>query len=167
MILIILLAAIQASSETLPAEAAEKPPVFFPKSGFNAALSAPNKGLAIGLLRTGSKAVVLLARRDSPGEVEIHDTQDDVIIAREGQSDILVGGVGKGSARITPTEWRGGAILGGTHVTMTEGDILYIPAGSPHQFTPRTKTFSYIGIRSPTSEPRLRRGGGSRDIPRL
>ncbi len=88
-------------------------------------------------------------RRDRSGEVELHETQNDVFVAHAGRATVLVGGEVTGHRQTTPHEWRGGSISGATSYPMAAGDVLFIPAGLPHQvIVQKGGTFSYLAFKS-------------------
>ena len=75
--------------------------------------------------------------RDGPSTAEIHDEQADFIVIREGEGAILIGAQGSKlieGKRTAPGEQRGTAIDGGTKYPVTAGDMIYVPANTPHQF---------------------------------
>ncbi len=107
-------------------------------------------GLATHPVPTGPDGpTVLIVRRDRPGEVEMHETQNDVFVAHAGRATVLVGGVQTGQRQTAPHEWRGGTLSGATSYPMATGDVLFIPAGLPHQVVVRKGgTFSYLAFKS-------------------
>ncbi len=90
-------------------------------------------GLATAPLPTGSGAVVLAARRDRDGEVEVHEHLNDELVVRTGHAVFRVGGTVAGNRQTAPGEWRGGTQTRGDLYRMGPGDALWIPAGMPHQ----------------------------------
>ena len=84
------------------------------------------------LLREASYNVVLVHREGS-GQGEIHENLADFIIMRSGSAVILVGGQAVNPKPTTPGELRGERVEGGTRYAMNTGDMLYIPANTPHQ----------------------------------
>jgi mannose-6-phosphate isomerase-like protein (cupin superfamily) len=85
------------------------------------------------LLKEASYNVVLVHREGS-GQGEIHQNLADFIIVRSGQGAILVGGQAINSKPTAPGELRGDRVEGGTRHALNPGDMLYIPANTPHQF---------------------------------
>ena len=110
-------------------------------------------GLASSQVPTGvGGAVVLVVRRDAPGEVEVHDALNDVFVVHEGQATVLVGGRVAGHRQTAPGEWRGGKITGAKSYHLAVGDILWIPAGIPHQVVvAKDGSFTYLAFKSPRS----------------
>jgi mannose-6-phosphate isomerase-like protein (cupin superfamily) len=104
-------------------------------------------GLATAPLPTGPGATVLAAKRDAPGMVELHEHQNDEFVVQSGHAIVRVGGKVTGNRQTAPGEWRGGMIEGGHAYQMAPGDVLWIPAGSPHQVTPKGGAFRYLAIK--------------------
>jgi mannose-6-phosphate isomerase-like protein (cupin superfamily) len=105
-------------------------------------------GLATAPLPTGPGAVVLAARRDRDGEVEVHEHLNDELVVRSGHAVFRVGGKVSGNRQIAPGEWRGGAIDGGDLYRLGPGDVLWVPAGMPHQaLVGKGSSFSYLAVK--------------------
>jgi mannose-6-phosphate isomerase-like protein (cupin superfamily) len=102
---------------------------------------------AIAPLPTGPGATVLAARRLKAGEVEVHDHLNDEFVVQSGHAVVRVGGRVSGNHQTAPGEWRGGAITGGHSYQLAPGDVLWIPAGSPHQVTPKGGAFRYLAFK--------------------
>ena len=84
-------------------------------------------------------------RRDSDGRPEQHDEIDDVVLIQSGGGTILVGGEMLGR-----TGDLGTAIEGGTRHEVGAGDILRIPAGTPHAYLPAAGGhITYVLVRLP------------------
>jgi mannose-6-phosphate isomerase-like protein (cupin superfamily) len=75
-----------------------------------------------------------VAYRNGPGEAEIHEKLADLLLIREGEGTVLVGGKIVGGKPSGQDEVRGTSIEGGTKYPIAAGDILYIPANTVHQF---------------------------------
>ncbi len=74
-----------------------------------------------------------LAYRESDGEAEVHEGWNDIFVAESGTATLVVGGEVVGARTTGPGEIRGTSITGGTKVTLSPGDIVHIPANTPHQ----------------------------------
>ncbi len=90
-------------------------------------------GLVNCAIPTGPGAQMLIARREKTGEVEVHAKLADEFIVQAGNATVLVGGTVEGGRDTAPGERRGGSIVGGTRYPLAPGDVLWIPAGQPHQ----------------------------------
>jgi mannose-6-phosphate isomerase-like protein (cupin superfamily) len=117
----------------------------------NAFVRATSGGLAVHPVFNDSRSSALVVRRDASGEVERHASMSDIMVARTGTVSILMGGSIEGGREASPGEWRGGHIVGGVERKLSAGDMLWIPAGIPHQMLlPRRGSFTYIAIKVPS-----------------
>ena len=57
------------------------------------------------------------------------------------------GAIIDGARQTASGEWRGGEITGGRSYQLAPGDLLWIPAGTPHQVTPKGGAFSYLAFK--------------------
>jgi mannose-6-phosphate isomerase-like protein (cupin superfamily) len=106
---------------------------------------------------TGSSGVTLadygshklqLSVRTTSGGAEIHAHYDDVMIVQQGSATIVTGGTVANSKAGPDGETKGTGIEGGTSRTISQGDIVTVNAGIPHQIlvTPGT-TYSALVIK--------------------
>ena len=72
-------------------------------------------------------------RRTASGEPELHEAWDDVMMVQAGSGILLVGGELQGARTASPGELRGGEIRGGSRQPLAAGDMMIVPAGTPHQ----------------------------------
>jgi mannose-6-phosphate isomerase-like protein (cupin superfamily) len=86
-------------------------------------------------------APYVIVIRTRPGEVEIHEQFDDVIIIRSGHG-MLRSGLHAKDQRVSGTEpsreWRDGDIMDAKERKISPGDFIVIPAMTAHQFIPVT-----------------------------
>jgi mannose-6-phosphate isomerase-like protein (cupin superfamily) len=87
-------------------------------------------GESYGKAETYSFTVNL--RRVSGGS-EIHKKWTDVFVIQSGEATLVVGGGIPDMKENRPGEFGGKAIEGGVEKTLGPGDIVVIPAGTPHQ----------------------------------
>jgi mannose-6-phosphate isomerase-like protein (cupin superfamily) len=89
-----------------------------------------------------------LNRRDSSGVHERHEDFTDIFVVEKGTARLMYGGAADGERSVSPGEWRGGTIRGGTQTDLHPGDIVVIPAGIPHQMllTPG-EPFAYLSFK--------------------
>jgi len=80
----------------------------------------------------GSYTCIAL-RRTSTGEAELHEEWDDIMMVQAGSGTLLVGGELQGARTSAPGELRGGEIRGGERHPLSAGDMMIVPAGTPHQ----------------------------------
>jgi len=97
-----------------------------------ATLSSGKGPLTLSTLVDHENHYVLIAGRTGPGEVEVHEHWIDYMAIQQGEAEFTFGGTATGMRDTGPGEKRGGAITGGTVVTIKPGDFLVVPAGQPH-----------------------------------
>jgi mannose-6-phosphate isomerase-like protein (cupin superfamily) len=97
-----------------------------------AKLSSGKGALTLSTLVDHENHYVLVAGRTGPGEVEVHEHWIDYMAIQQGEAEFTFGGTATGMRDTGPGEKRGGAIAGGTVVTIKPGDFLVVPAGQPH-----------------------------------
>lgn len=74
-----------------------------------------------------------LSYRRSSGQAEVHLHLTDVMIVTGGSATIVTGGTVVDPKSDNANEIKGRSIEGGTQQVLSEGDIIHIPAGTPHQ----------------------------------
>jgi mannose-6-phosphate isomerase-like protein (cupin superfamily) len=75
---------------------------------------------------------VLLVRRTTPGNVEVHLRLTDVWYVIGGGGTLVTGGKPIGGKPVAAGELRGSGVAGGITRHIGKGDIIDIPAGVPH-----------------------------------
>ena len=75
----------------------------------------------------------MVAHREGSGQAEWHEKQADIMFISSGQVTMIYGGTVVGGKTTAPGEIRGASISGGTEVELGPGDVLHIPARTPHQ----------------------------------
>jgi mannose-6-phosphate isomerase-like protein (cupin superfamily) len=129
-------------------------PHYVSASQLQALVAKMSDGLSTAPVPTGPGAVVLMAHRDRTGQVEVHTRLNDEFIVQEGRAAVLVGGRVEGNRETAPNEWRGGSIVGGRRYDMGPGDVLWIPAGVPHQVVvPPKGSFHYLAVKFEVRAP--------------
>jgi uncharacterized RmlC-like cupin family protein len=98
----------------------------------------------------GDHAITIAVRTKSGGP-EAHEQWTDVIMVMGGQATLVLGGkvVGEVAAEGgAPGEKRGSYITGGTTQVVKKGDIIDIPAGTPHWIKVALgDDFSYVNVK--------------------
>jgi mannose-6-phosphate isomerase-like protein (cupin superfamily) len=89
----------------------------------------------------------MLAHREGKGSAEVHETEADVFIVEAGTAKLTYGGKVVNPKITAPHEIRGSSIAGGTEKTLNVGDIVHIPAKTPHQLTVSGGSFSYFVLK--------------------
>ncbi len=91
--------------------------------------------------------LVVLAQRREAGEVEFHDHTNHVFIIVDGEATMVVGGTMANARRTAPDQMRAPSAEGGTTYHLTKGDVITIPAKTPHWFKEvPTKTVAYYAV---------------------
>jgi mannose-6-phosphate isomerase-like protein (cupin superfamily) len=122
--------------------------VYVPAAKLAAMTAKTKDGVATAPVPTGPGTTLLAARRDADGLVEVHTRLNDEIVVQSGHASFLVGGTVAGNKETAPGEWRGGKITGGHAYAMGPGDVLWIPAGAPHQaLVAKGTSFSYLAFK--------------------
>jgi mannose-6-phosphate isomerase-like protein (cupin superfamily) len=65
---------------------------------------------------------------------EVHTKDADIIYVQDGSATFVTGGTVVDPQSIAPDEIRGPEITGGESRTLTKGDVIIVPAGTPHWF---------------------------------
>jgi glc operon protein GlcG len=87
------------------------------------------------------------SQRTSPGKVEIHTKDTDLIRVIAGEATFVTGGEIVGAKAIAPDEIRGESVNGGDARKLVPGDVIIIPHGVPHWFKEVRGTFQYYTIK--------------------
>ena len=74
------------------------------------------------------------SRREGPGMAEVHNLDTDIIYVLEGSAEFVTGGTVVEGKTTAPDEIRGKEIKGGTEQKIAKGDVIVVPAGTPHWF---------------------------------
>ena len=90
---------------------------------------------------------VFTARRDGPGEVELHTLDTDIVYVIKGTATFVTGGRIVDARHTAPNEVRGKAIQGGTPHHLSPEDIIIIPHGVPHWFQAVQPPFLYFVVK--------------------
>ena len=90
----------------------------------------------------------MLAERGQTGSSELHEHEADVFIVEGGAATLVTGGKLVNPHAQKAGEIRGSSIEGGERHPVAEGDIIHIPAGTPHQLlVEKGKPFTYFVIK--------------------
>ena len=92
-----------------------------------------------------------LARREGPGDAEVHDIDTDIFYVFEGTATLVTGGEMVNPRTIGPNETRATSTRGGIAKTVSKGDVIVIPRTVPHWFTEVAfAPFIYLVVKSTT-----------------
>jgi mannose-6-phosphate isomerase-like protein (cupin superfamily) len=91
--------------------------------------------------------LVVLAQRREAGLAEYHDHTNHVFVMVEGEATLIVGGTMVEPKRTAPDQMRAPSVEGGTTYHLSKGDVITIPAKTPHWFKEvPTKTVAYYAV---------------------
>jgi mannose-6-phosphate isomerase-like protein (cupin superfamily) len=91
--------------------------------------------------------LIVLAQRRDAGPVEYHDVNNHVFIFVEGEATFVVGGTMVDAKRTAPDQMRAPSVTGGTTYHVSKGDVITVPAKTPHWFKEvPTKTIAYYAV---------------------
>ncbi len=91
---------------------------------------------------------LMLAYREETGSSELHQSEADIFIVESGSATIVTGGKLLSGHTVKTGEIRGSGIEGGERHALAAGDIIHIPAGTPHQLLiEKSKPFSYFVVK--------------------
>lgn len=77
--------------------------------------------------------IILLSVRTASGKAEVHAHYDDVFVVTEGEATLITGGTVPDGQTGADSETRGSQIQDGKSQAIAKGDVIHIPAGTPHQ----------------------------------
>jgi mannose-6-phosphate isomerase-like protein (cupin superfamily) len=128
-----------------------------PPGGVPAAVHYIDHDKVSAVMAKGGKIVddpglIVLANRREAGAVEYHEHTNHIFIMVEGEGTFVTGGTMVDAKQTAPGEMRAAAIDGGVTHHLVKGDVITIPAKTPHWWKEiPTKTVAYyaVNIESP------------------
>jgi glc operon protein GlcG len=102
---------------------------------------------AVLLDGTGRNYMVHASRREAAGQAEVHDKDTDIIYVLDGTATFVTGGTVVQGITTAPDELRGASIRGGQTRQLRKGDVIVVPAGTPHWFQQVTAPFTYYVVK--------------------
>jgi len=124
-------------------QASSAPVRFFPAKEVDEAFG---KGAVLLDGRDGNY-MVHASRREKPGQVEVHTKDADVIHVLDGKATFVTGGKMVEGIEVAPDEIRGKSVEGGDTVQLAKGDVIVVPAGTPHWFKEVEGPFLYYVVK--------------------
>src|SRR5579864_2211782 len=106
--------------------------------------AALNKG---GPLVSAPDLTVSGSHRDKAGHVERHEKETDVMHVIDGEATFVTGGTMVGEKQDKPGQRVGSSITGGETHHLTKGDVIVVPAGTPHWFKEVPHSISYYVVK--------------------
>ena len=93
------------------------------------------------------QGLIVLAQRRGAGEVEVHEKTNHVFIIVEGEATFVTGGTLVDARQTAPDQRRASNVQGGQTYHLTKGDVITIPAKTPHWFKDvSTQTIAYYAV---------------------
>ncbi len=100
------------------------------------------------LFDNSSKYMVHTSRRESAGMAEVHEKDADIIYVQDGSATFVTGGTVVEGKPTAPDEIRGKEITGGETRTISKGDVIIVPAGTPHWFKEVPAPITYYVVKA-------------------
>jgi len=109
--------------------------------------AAANGAAAVTLQKYGVD-YTMLSFRSQDGGAEVHEKFADIFVIVDGSATLLSGGELANPATFAPGEIHGTGILHGTSNSLSKGDVVHIPANTPHQLLiPKGATLTYFVVK--------------------
>lgn len=124
-------------------EMASTPVTYLEKEKVTAAFA---KGAV--LFDKSDKYMVHASRRDQPGMGEVHTKDADIIYVLDGTATFVTGGALVEPHNIAADEIRRKEISGGETRKLVKGDVIVVPAGTPHWFKEVSAPFLYYVVKA-------------------
>jgi mannose-6-phosphate isomerase-like protein (cupin superfamily) len=86
--------------------------------------------------------LIVIANRGRQRGVEMHDNTNHVFIIMDGEAEFITGGKMVNPKVTDPGQTRATGVEGGESHHLTKGDVITIPAKTPHQWKDTSKTGS-------------------------
>ena len=91
--------------------------------------------------------LIVLANRRGAGQVEYHEHTNHIFIMVDGEATFITGGTMVGAKRTSPDQMTATSIEGGETFHLSKGDVITIPAKTPHWWKEiSTQTVGYFAI---------------------
>jgi len=100
------------------------------------------------LLIPGDAYNVQTNKRIANGNIEIHEKETDIFYIMDGGATIIVGGTAVEPKQTRPGQMTAKDIQGGQTYQLKKGDVLVIPAGTPHWFKQVNGSINYLTVKS-------------------
>ena len=100
-----------------------------------------------GPLVSAPDLLVSGSHRAKAGQVEVHDTETDVIYVVDGKATFVTGGTMVGGKMTRPGQLMGSDIKGGQTHYLSKGDVIVVPARTPHWFKEVPQSVSYYVVK--------------------
>lgn len=96
----------------------------------------------------GANATAMVSHREGNGDAEVHELVADFFVVQSGEATLVYGGQLARPRQTAANELRAPAIDGGQRTKISAGDIVTIPANTPHQLlVDNGKQITYVVIK--------------------
>jgi mannose-6-phosphate isomerase-like protein (cupin superfamily) len=95
----------------------------------------------------GAKYRVAASRRNKTGTSEVHGIDTDVVVVLDGSATFVTGGTVTEEKTLRPNEIGGAGIEKGEPHQFAKGDVIIVPAGTPHWFKNVDGVINYFSIK--------------------
>ena len=102
---------------------------YFPKEKVDASFSTGTE-----LYGANGNYTIITSRRDSAGMIEVHEKDSDLIYVIKGSATFISGGTLLDGKKVAENEIQGSQLNGGAAQRLLAGDVIVVPAGTPHWF---------------------------------
>jgi mannose-6-phosphate isomerase-like protein (cupin superfamily) len=109
------------------------PAILSERAAYLRKMAKHGDGSASETLKEYPQHIAMLSFRSRDGEAEVHERFADLFCVLAGTATLVTGGVVAGARTVAPGETRGTSIDGGTRQKLRAGDLIHVPAGTPHQ----------------------------------
>ena len=109
------------------------PAILLERAAYLRKMAKHGDGSASETLKEYPQHYAMLSFRSRDGEAEVHERFADLFCVLAGTATLVTGGALIGARTVAPGETRGAAIEGGTRQKLRTGDLIHVPAGTPHQ----------------------------------
>jgi mannose-6-phosphate isomerase-like protein (cupin superfamily) len=109
------------------------PAVLLERAAYLRKMAKVGDGSASETLKEYPQHIAMLSFRSRSGEAELHERFADLFIVLSGAATLVTGGTVTGARAVAPGEMRGTSIEGGTPQSLRPGELVHVPAGTPHQ----------------------------------
>lgn len=100
-----------------------------------------------GTLVTASNLIVQVNTRTEAGQVEWHEKETDTFYVLSGAATVVTGGEMVDGKQTAPGQMRGTSITGGQTFHLTKGDVMIVPAKTPHWFKDVSGSVQYYVVK--------------------
>ncbi|MEO8481848.1 MAG: cupin domain-containing protein [Acidobacteriota bacterium] len=100
-----------------------------------------------GTLVTAPNLIVQVNKRTETGMSELHDKETDTFYILSGAATFVTGGEMIESKLTAPGQYRGTGLRGGDTHQLAKGDVLVIPARTPHWFKDVSGSIEYYVVK--------------------